>query len=280
MENKETNRPVIFFDLETTGKDKDTNEIRIIQISAYKYDNINDLNVIGKLKRYCNPGDKHIQPGAIEVHGITEDMVKNCPTFHEIAHEVFEFFDGCDLGGYNNSFYDNTVLNFSFMRADIKWNYRDLKVYDVLTLYRKHFPNTLSAVYKRLTGKELDGAHDADSDIIGTVDVYKCLREQGIDFEESELKVYEDRLDMIGFFKVRYDENNKAIPYYDGKGAHVGKTVEEVGLSYLNWVANSPDKFPIDTRHVANQLYKWLEKKFEVQRAAETDEWYNKIANS
>ena len=261
MEEKISKKPVVFFDLETTGKDKDTNKIRIVQISAHKYADTENWVEIGTLKYMCNPGDVEIEPGAIEVHGITPEMVKDCPTFNDIAPEVYKFFEGCDVGGYNNSFYDNTVLYFSFLRAGFKWDYRNIKSYDVLSLYRKFHPSKLSYVYKRFTGKDLEDAHDADADILGTVAVYKAMKELGEDFEEDELLVYKDRLDMIGDFKVRINDRGENEPYY-GFSEHAGKSVEEVGIGMLEWMVNKKShKYPADTIHVAKKLIEWLGKK-------------------
>lgn len=269
-------RPVIFYDLETTGKDKDTNNIRIVQISCYKYDNTTDWNLIDTFKCKCNNGDVHIEPGAIEVHGITEESVKDCPTFQEIAPKVFEFFDGCDIGGYNNSFFDNSVLYMSFLRTGLKWDYRKLKVYDVLLLYRKHHSNKLCDVYKRLTGHDLENAHDADSDIIGTVEVYKCLQNQGIEFEDDDLNFYKDNIDLIGDFKVRINSKGEKEPYYNF-GAHKGESVESVGIGYLEWMTKQANKFPLDTVHVASKLKDWLEKKYTSQSENIQTQMYNKI---
>lgn len=253
-------KPVIFFDLETTGKDKDTNKIRIIELCAYKFKDTESWELIDKLEGRYNSGDVPIQPGAIKVHGITPEMLKDEPTFHEKASEVYEFFKGCDVGGYNNSFFDNSVLFLSFMRAGIKWDYRNLKVYDVLMLYRKYHSAKLVDVYRTYTGKELVDAHDAGADIRATVEVYQKMKERGEDFTNDELDFYKYHLDVIGDFKFK-EEDGKKVVYY-GFGVNKDKTVEEVGLSYLQWMINNSDKFPVDTIHVAKYLMKWLEDKY------------------
>lgn len=277
MEKKEVKRPVVFYDLETTGKDKDTSKIRIIQISAHKYEDTENWKEIDKIYYLCNSGDIPIQKGAIEVHGITEEMVKDCPTFNDIAHDVFKFFDGCDVGGYNNSFFDNSVLFHSFLRAGIKWDYRNLKVYDILNLYRKYHNSKLTYVYKRFTGKDLESAHNADADIMGTIEVYKKMKERGEDFEGDELMFYKDRIDLIGDFKTRINEKGEVEPYY-GFGSHENESVESVGISYLEWMLRNSHRFPLDTLQVAEKLIEWLEKKYsEEERKGGNKEWYNKI---
>lgn len=271
---KEEKRPVIFFDLETTGKDKDTNNIRIIQIAAYKYKDVENWELMGKLETKYNNGDKPIQPGAIEVHGITPEMVKDLPTFHDCAKDVFEFFDGCDLGGYNNSFFDNSVLYMSFLRAGIKWDYRKLKIYDVLNLYRKYHSSKLKDVYRYFYGCDFENAHDANADIIATIKVYQKMKELGEDFEGEELDFYKYNLDLIGDFKYRI-EDGKKVPYYNF-GAHKGETVEEVGVNYLEWMVKNGTRFPLDTINVAKQLIVWLER-VNAEKAKEitdTRKWY------
>lgn len=270
-------RPVIFFDVETTGKDKDTNKIRIIQLAAIKFKDTESWEVLDKMNKKFNNGDVPIDPGASAVHGLYHDDVKDCLTFHEKAPEIYEWFKDCDLGGYNNSFFDNSVLYMSFLRAGIKWDYRNLKIYDVLNLYRKHHNAKLTTVYRQFYGKDFDGAHDAWSDINATVDVYKAMKERGEDFSTEDLEFYKDNLDLIGDFKMRKnEETGEREPYYNF-GAHKGKSVEEVGVSYLEWMSNTTDRFPLDTVHVAKQLIPWLQNRLKEKsnKIVNDKNWYD-----
>lgn len=269
---EENKRPVIFFDLETTGKDKDTNNIRIIQLAAYKYKDTENWELMDKYVSLFNNGDVPIQPGAIEVHNITPDMVKDLPSFQDKAQEVYDFFKDCDLGGYNNSFFDNSVLYMSFLRAGLKWDYRNLKIYDILNLYRKYHSAKLKDVYRFFYGCDFENAHNADADIVATIKVYQKMKELGEDFEGEELEFYKYNLDLIGDFKYRIEDGVK-IPYYNF-GTHKGETVEEVGISYLEWMVRNGQKFPLDTINVAKQLIIWLEKKYTEKSKNITKNWY------
>lgn len=263
MKELSKKRPVVFFDLETTGKDKDTNEIRIIELSAIKYEDTENWKEIDRLETRFNNDDKEIQPDAIEVHHITHEMIKDLPSFQDRAQEIFDFFNGCDVGGYNNSFFDNSVLFYSFLRAGIKWDWRKLKVYDILNLYRKYHNAKLTSVYKLYTGKNLEDAHNASSDIEATIEVYKKMKEQNEDFEGEELDHYKYHLDMIGDFKWRLDKEGNVEPYY-GFGAYNGKSIEEIGVGMLEWmIQKKSDKYPIDTIHAAKQLLDWLYNKID-----------------
>ena len=258
---KITKKPVVFYDLETTGKDNDTNNVRIIELAAIKYEDTENWKEIGRIETRFNNGDVEIQPGAIAVHGIEHNDVKDLPTFHARAKEIYDFFDGCDVGGYNNSFFDNSVLFHSFLRAGLKWDYRKLDVYDILELYRKYHSAKLTHVYEMYIGKPLEDAHFATADIEATIAVYKKMKERGEDFEGDELKFYKDNIDLIGDFKMRDTESGEREPYYNF-GENKGRSIEEVGPGMLEWmIYKKPHNYPADTIHAAEKLLEWLNKK-------------------
>ena len=244
---------IVFFDLETTGVERDPNNVRIVEISAQKVDK-ETLEVVDTLYHRCNNDDVPIDPGATAVTGITEDDVKDCPTFASIAQEVFDFFDGCDIGGYNSTTFDVPIIYMSFLRAGINWNFRNIHNYDIYTLYKKYNSGKLTEVYKMYTGKEIENAHCATDDISATVDVYRHQRLLGQEFEESELQPYSENLDIAGNFKIRENENGVKEVYITF-GKHKGKSIDEVDLAYFSWMAKSPDTFPLDTRHYAKKIY-------------------------
>lgn len=247
------NKNIVFFDLETTGVDRDANNIRIIEISAIKVDK-DTLEEIGRIYYKCNNDDVPISQGATDKHGFKEEDLVGYPTFNQIAQEVFEFFDGCDLGGYYCTFYDNAVLYMSFMRAGINWNYRDLKIYDIYTLYKKYNSGKLSEVYKKYTGKELVDAHEATADITATLDIYREQRKLGEEFDDSELLIYQNNVDMAGNFKIRVNDKGAKEVYIDF-GKWKGKSIDQIDKSYFAWMMKSADTFPLDTRHYAKKIY-------------------------
>lgn len=244
-------RPVIFYDLECTGADRDTNKIRIIEISAIKVD-IDTLEEIDRLYYKCNNDDVPIAPDATERHGIKEEDLIGFPTFNEVAKDVYAFFEGCDLGGYYCTFYDNSILYMSFIRSGLKWDYHNLKVYDIYTLYKKYNTGKLGDVYKRYTGNEMEHAHEAEADIRATLAIYKAQRELGEEFEGDELYAYKDVLDIHGNFKIRTKTDGAREIYIDF-GKWKGTSVDQVEPSYISWIAGNSD-FPADTRQFAKKI--------------------------
>ena len=246
-------RNVVFYDLETTGLDRNPANIRIIEIAAIKV-NIETLEEIDHYTRKCNNDGVRISSEAYAKCGISEEDVADCKTFTEIAGEVFEFFKGCDVGGYYNTYYDNPILYTSFLRAGYTWDFRNLKVYDIYSLYRKYNSSTLSSVYKRYTGKEMTGSHQAFSDIAATLEIYKAQRENGEEFEKEELNAYEDNLDISGNIKVRTNIVG-AKELYLNFGKYKGVSVDMIDNNYFKWMYERSDLFPSDTRYYAKKIY-------------------------
>lgn len=245
-------KPIVFFDLETTGKSQNPDEIRIIEISGIKV-NPDTLDVIDTLYYKCSNGNVPIQPDATERHHMTEADLVGCPLFQDVAKAVFDFFDGCDVGGYYSSVFDIPILYYSFIRAGLTWEYKTLKNYDIFTLYRRYNSNKLGDVYKKLTGKDLEEAHSANADTEATLEIYRIMRGMGQEFEEAELNYFSDRLDMPGNFKVRLLEGGVKEIYVDF-GKWKGTSVDKVDKSYFKWMMEN-ETFPVDTRHYAKLIY-------------------------
>ena len=245
-------KPIVFFDLETTGKSQNPDVIRIIEISCIKV-NPDTLDVIDTLYHKCSNGNVPIQPDATERHHMTEADLIGCPLFQDVAKEVFDFFQGCDVGGYYSSVFDIPILYYSFIRAGLTWEYKSLKNYDIFTLYRRYNSNKLGDVYKKLTGKVLEEAHSANADTEATLEIYRIMRGMGQEFEEAELNYFSDRLDMPGNFKVRLLEGGVKEIYVDF-GKWKGTSVDKVDKSYFKWMMEN-ETFPVDTRHYAKLIY-------------------------
>ena len=130
-------KTVVFFDLECTSISFNPDNVRIIEIAAIKV-NLDTLEETDRLYFKCNNGDVRIAKDAYEVHGISEESIKDLPTFNDRAKEVFDFVDGYDIGGFNCAFYDIPILYSSFVRAGLNWNYRALNVYDVYLNHKYH----------------------------------------------------------------------------------------------------------------------------------------------
>jgi len=165
-------RPIIYFDVETTGLDTETS--RIVEIACIK---INPDGTQETKETLINP-EISIPIECTEVHGITDEMVKDKPTFKQVSVSMREWFKDCDLAGYNSDSYDVNLLSAEFERAGlegINWN---PNLFDVLKLYRQLYPNTLEAVYERLTNKTLENAHSAIADIEATKEIGAILMKQ------------------------------------------------------------------------------------------------------
>lgn len=243
-------RPIIFFDLETTGKSSDPNNVRIIEISAIKV-NPDTLEEIDRYYHKCNNDGVPIDPDATERHGMVESDLIGCDTFQSIAKEAYDFFKNCDLGGYYCTVFDIPILYYSFIRAGIVWNYR-VKIYDIYSLYRKYNTGKLGEVYERYTGKKMEHAHEVTADIKATLEIYKEQRKRGEEFENADLDVFNDNLDMSGNFKIRIMPSGAKEVYLDF-GKWKGMSVDKVDTSYFKWIMEND--FPADTKHYARKIY-------------------------
>ena len=245
-------RPIVFFDLETTGKSQNPDDVRILEISAVKV-NPETLEEIDKLYYKCNNDGVPIDPDATERHGLVEADLIGFPPFKEVAKQSFDFFNGCDVGGYYCSVFDIPILYYSFIRAGFTWDYKTINTYDIYTLYRKFNSGKLADVYKKYTGKDLTDAHHATADIDATLEIYKEMRNRNEEFESSDLEYFNDHLDMPGNFKVRLLEDGAKEIYVDF-GKWKGTSIDKVDKSYFKWMMEN-ETFPVDTRHYARLIY-------------------------
>ena len=157
--------PLVFFDLETTGTN--INSDRIVEICYLKvYPNGNEE---AKTMR-INPG-MHIPEEATAVHGIHDEDVKDCPTFKEVARNIARDIEGCDLAGFNSNRFDIPVLAEEFLRAGVDIDLARHKFIDVQVIFHKMEQRTLSAAYKFYCGKNLEDAHSAEGDTRATYEV-------------------------------------------------------------------------------------------------------------
>ncbi len=236
------NRELIIFDVETTGLDPRVDYI--IELSAIKYDR--NLEIIDKyLQRFDVP--IQISEEATAVHGITNKDLEGYPSFQEEIYAIAEFFGGCDIGGYNVLF-DLKFLLSAFDRCGKILRF-DFMIVDVMKIYAKYEPRTLSAVYKRLFQADLEDAHSAEADVIATGMVLKELVKRGfceLDINQlSDLSDTSNLADIAG--KFIWDKANVLLWNF---GKYYGKPVT-VDRSYCNWVLNSD--FPLQSKIVLSE---------------------------
>ena len=161
-------RPIVFFDLETTGVD--TAKDRIVEISMVKVMPNGDEIVRTRL---INP-QMHIPEDATAIHGITDDDVKDEPTFSQIAKSLAQFIEGCDFGGFNSNRFDLPMLVEEFLRAGVDVDFKNRKFVDVQNIFHKMEQRTLVAAYKFYCDKDLTDAHSAEADTRATYEVLKA----------------------------------------------------------------------------------------------------------
>lgn len=242
-------RPIIFFDLETTGVD--TAKDRIVEISMVKVKPDGEEEV---RTRRINPGIP-IPPEATAIHGITDADVANAPKFAQIARSLEEFIRGCDFGGFNSNRFDLPVLVEEFMRAGIDVDFKRRRFVDVQNIFHKKEQRTLVAAYKFYCGKELDDAHSAEADTLATYEVLKAQLERYDDLANdidalAEFSTRGDAADYAG--RILYDE--KGVEVF-GFGKYKGRSVAEVFRaepSYYAWMMNGD--FPLYTKKIITEI--------------------------
>ncbi len=172
-------RPIVFFDLETTGVD--ASKDRIVEISMIKVmpDGTEDTRT-----RRINPG-MPIPAEATAVHGITDADVADEPKFAQVAKSLEEFIRGCDFGGFNSNRFDLPLLVEEFMRAGLSVDLKRRKFIDVQNIFHKKEQRTLVAAYKFYCDKELEDAHSAEADTRATYEVLKAQLDRYDDLETT-----------------------------------------------------------------------------------------------
>lgn len=158
-------KPLCFFDLETTGTD--ISKDRIVEIAVLK---LHPDGTQEKKEWRVNP-EQPIQSQASAVHGITDEMVANEPTFKERSGEIYSFMKGCDLAGYNSDRFDIPLLVEELLRSEVDFDFKNNKTVDVQTIFHKMEQRTLTAALRFYCNEELTDAHSAHADTKATHDV-------------------------------------------------------------------------------------------------------------
>ncbi len=239
-------KPLVFFDLETTGVNvaKD----RIVQIGAIKWSpsgEREEKNVI------INPTIP-IPLGASAVHGIYDKDVEDKPTFKQIAKSFATWLQGCDLAGYNSDNFDVPMLIAEFERVGVEFPESDTVFVDVLKIERLVNAHTLEATYQRYTGQPLEGAHDAMADIRATL----AVLEKQLEKFEALPKVPAELDAFVRGDNVRVDFAGK-LTMIEGEvcwafGKHKGEPVAQT-RGYAEWFLSKD--FPSESkRHIRKIL--------------------------
>jgi len=241
-------RPRIFFDLETTGTDKAND--RIVEIALIRMD---EKGFEGRyeFQSYINPTIP-IPPGATEVHGITDEMVKDKPTFAQLAKKLHYLFSGCDIYGYNSNSFDIPLFVTELNRCGFTLDLESVLFIDACVIFKRKEERTLTAAMKFYCGKDHEGAHGAMADVLATIDVLNAQEKHYNDMPNTltELALYcnydKERCDISGCFVI------------DADGDHILAFGKHKGLKaknckpYLNWM-NGQDFMP-DTKAIIQKF--------------------------
>lgn len=241
--------PIVFFDIESTGLNVATD--RIVEISIVK---INPDGSEEIKTRRINPTIP-ISPEAQKVHGISDEDVKNEPTFAQIAKSLAKWMEGCDIAGYNSMKFDIPLLSEEFLRADVDFDFRKRKLVDVQNIFHKMEQRTLTAAYKFYCQKDLENAHSAEADTLATYEILKAQLDKYPDLQNdvkflAEFSTKSKFVDYAG--RIVYNE--KDVPVFNF-GKHKGRAVTDVlkaEPSYYNWMMNGD--FTRDTKKVLTEI--------------------------
>lgn len=241
-------KPLAFIDLETTGINLGSD--RIIEIAIVRIGTDSKQTVKRKL---INP-EMLIPPASSEIHGITDEMVKAAPTFKQVANEIRQFIEGCDLGGYNSNRFDIPLLAEEFIRAGLEFELRGRRLLDVQKIFHMMEQRTLSAAYKFYCNKNLDQAHSAEVDASATWEILLAQLEkypQLGNTVESVLKVTGEE-EIVDF--ARRFVMEKGVEVFNF-GKHKGRPVSDVLRAepqYYDWMMKGD--FPLHTKQKLTEI--------------------------
>jgi DNA polymerase III subunit epsilon len=248
MPNLNLKRPIVFFDLETTGTDavKD----RIVEMAFIKL--LPDGRRDSFVKR-LNPGIP-IPAEVTAIHGITDADIKDCPPFKQIAHQLYEWMRGCDMAGYNSSKFDLPVLAEEFLRAGINVDFTERYMVDVQQIFFKMESRTLSAAYNFYCGKQLENAHSAEADILATIEVLEAQLERYADLQNDvqALHSFSGGDEYVDYARRIIVKDGHAIFNF---GKYKGRKVEEIFTvepQYYDWMMQAD--FSLHTKQKISEI--------------------------
>lgn len=242
--------PLVFFDLETTGINIATD--RIVELCYIKvYPNGNEESKSMRI----NP-EMHIPEASSAIHGIYDEDVKDCPTFKQVARELANAIEGCDLAGFNSNRFDIPMLAEEFLRAEVDFDLTRRKFIDVQNIYHKLEKRTLSAAYKFYCGKDLENAHSALADTQATYEVLQAQLDKYPNELQNDMQFLADfsRMSNNVDFAGRIVYNEQGVEVFNF-GKYKGMPVTEVlqkDLGYYGWVMQGD--FTRNTKQVLTQL--------------------------
>ncbi|MDH3321980.1 MAG: exonuclease domain-containing protein [Flavobacteriaceae bacterium] len=269
--NIKLDKPIVFFDLETTGIQIATD--RIVEISILKvFPNGNKES-----KTWLVNPEMEIPKEASDIHGITNEKVVTEPTFKELAPKVSEMIAGCDLAGFNSNRFDIPLLAEEMLRAEVNFDMEGRKAIDVQVIFHKKEQRTLSAGYEFYCGKNLDNAHSAEADTLATYEILEAQIAKYEDVESdvdflSQYSTHGKRADFAGFI-IFDSEDEEMFSFGKYKGTKV-KDVFRSNPGYYSWIQNAD--FPLYTKKVLTQIKESMKSKKQVSTLEDLQNKFNK----
>lgn len=222
-------RPIVFFDLETTGVDVEKD--RIVSLAAVKVypDGRKETK-----NRLINPVIK-ISKEAFKIHGISNDDIKDCPIFKQLAHGIHAFFKDCDVGGYNIMRFDLPLIAKEFERCGIDFVLDDVKIVDVYRIFIDKEPRDLESALKFYCNESHDEAHNALGDVNATLKVldgqFRAYEDLGQDVDTLHSVSMGDSADITG--RLKYDDEGDIVINF---GKNKGLKLKNVDRGYIRWM--------------------------------------------
>ncbi|MBL0135053.1 MAG: 3'-5' exonuclease [Chitinophagaceae bacterium] len=242
------NKPLAFIDLETTGINLASD--RIVEIAIVKITTDGKQTVKRKL---VNP-EMPIPKASSDVHGITDDMVKDAPTFKVIANEIKQFIENCDLAGYNSNRFDIPLLAEEFLRSGLDFDVRGRKLLDVQRIFHMMEQRTLGAAYKFYCNKSLEDAHSAEVDATATWEVLQAQLEKypQLGTTIDTITKFTGDEEVVDFARRFIFENGIEVFNF---GKHKGRAVVDVLKAepqYYDWMMKGD--FPQHTKQKLTEI--------------------------
>ena len=242
-------KPLAIIDLETTGVNLGSD--RIVEIAIVKVQTDGTRLIKRKL---LNP-EIPISVISREMHGISNEMVKDAPTFKQVANEIKQFLDNCDLAGYNSNRFDIPLLAEEFLRVGLEFDFNHRRLVDVQKIFHMMEQRTLGAAYKFYCNKNLEGAHGAEADAVATWEVLQAQIEKypqlGTSVETIITCIGDDNI--VDFARRMVMENGVEVFNF---GKHKGRSVAEVLRAepqYYDWMMKGD--FPMHTKVKLTEIF-------------------------
>jgi DNA polymerase-3 subunit epsilon len=257
----ELKKPLAVFDLETTGTDIVSDRIIEISITKLQLDGTIDTKTL-----LLNP-EIPIPAANSKIHGIYDEQVKDAPTFKQVAKELANFFQGCDIGGFSVLKFDIPILVEEFLRAEVEFDLKNKQVVDAQRIFHLMEKRNLAAAYKFYCQKTLENAHSAEADSLATLEVIQAQvhHYQGQSVHDNLGKVlgkvensvqslakitHTNMVDLAGRF-VFNTENVEVFNFGKYRGRPILEVLEKEP-QYYDWIMNG--KFPRDTKRKLTEI--------------------------